>query len=86
MPQKKRDNIRSRKGEPAVTETKPSAGLYNKALDEAIQTIYRVYGSNLAAFFRDVEDPVIHGEAKSSFCAQLVEQQTRRPQRRASKP
>jgi hypothetical protein len=30
--------------------------LYTKALSEALKGIYRVYGSNLSAFFRDVRD------------------------------
>lgn len=56
-----------------MPKTKTSNLLYDKALDEAIQRIYRVYGTNLAAFFRDVEDPASHGKPKYEIQAHLKE-------------
>jgi hypothetical protein len=43
---------------------RPQADVYNKTLNDAIRSIYSVYGSNLAAFFRDVADPVTHADCK----------------------
>jgi len=44
---------------------------YNKTLNDAIKGIYSVYGRNLAAFFRDVEDPVKHGDCQIELYGQL---------------
>ncbi len=52
---------------------KLSADLHNKTLSDAIQSIYSVYGSNLAAFFRDVEDPVTHGEPRIKLHSHLIQ-------------
>lgn len=60
---------------------KVSVDLQNKTLSDAIQSIYSVYGSNLAAFFRDVEDPVTHGEPRIKLHRRLV-QSARREQYR----
>jgi hypothetical protein len=45
-----------------MAENKTTAGLYNKVLTDAVRDIYRAYGPNLAAFFRDVERPTAHGK------------------------
>ena len=58
---------------------KVSADLRTKTLSDAIQSIYSVYGSNLAAFFRDVEDPVTHGEPRIKLDSRLI--QSARPER-----
>jgi hypothetical protein len=55
--------------------------LYNKTLNDAIRGIYSVYGPNLAAFFRDVEDPVTHGNSKIELHGHLVHAPSRKRHR-----
>jgi hypothetical protein len=74
----KRGKIRSREGKNAVTKTKVPPELYNKTLDDAIRGIYSVYGPNLAAFFRDVEDPVTHGDCKIELHGHLINAPSRK--------
>ena len=69
----KRGTMQTPKEKRAMPKTKPSPELYNKALTDAIGSIYSVYGSNLAAFFRDVEDPVTHGNRKIKLHGHFVQ-------------
>ncbi len=49
-----RGKIRAQMRNSAMPARKVSADLHSKTLNDAIHSIYSVYGSNLAAFFRDV--------------------------------
>jgi hypothetical protein len=56
-----------------MSEMKQPSPMYNKALTDAIREIYRVYGPNLAAFFRDVEDPKNHASCAREPQGNLAE-------------
>jgi hypothetical protein len=83
-PESRRANIQSQKRKDAMPAQKAPTALYNKTLSDVLQSIYSVYGSNLAAFFRDVEDPVNHGERRTEFHGHLVEAPSRERRRVSS--
>jgi len=47
-----------------MPEPNRSTSMYTTDLADAIRGIYRVYGRNLAEFFRDVEEPVGHAPSR----------------------
>jgi len=56
--------------------------MYNKALSDAIREIYRIYGPNLLAFFRDVEDhPTDYVSRGRELQGHLAENQARKRNR-----
>jgi hypothetical protein len=64
-----------------MSEPKRPTTMYNKALSEAIQEIYRVYGPNLSAFFRDVEDEAGYANCGRELQSQLTEGNPRKRSR-----
>lgn len=68
-----RGKIRAQMRNSAMPARKVSADLHSKTLNDAIHSIYSVYGSNLAAFFRDVEDAVTHGESRIKLNSRLIQ-------------
>jgi hypothetical protein len=52
----------------AMPKTTPADAVYTEALNHALKSIYKVYGSDLSAFFQDVKDePLAHGKYKNSI-------------------
>ena len=74
----RRANIQSQKRKDAMPAQKVPTGLHNKTLSDVLQSIYSVYGPNLAAFFRDVEDPVNHGERRTELHGHLIQAPSRK--------
>ncbi len=64
-----------------MPERKSATPMYSEAVKDAIQAIYRVYGANLAAFFRDVQDS--HGaDDRGAIEGRVAATDTRSPKRR----